>query len=84
VREVTCLVLPRVHAAGSVEGASAADISGWSSDQVVSFLDKLLEYRSLTPAHKATTRAMDAAYHLSECAPSCRLCSRALPALSPA
>lgn len=51
---------------GNVEGASAADIEGWSSNQLGAFLEKLLEYRSLTPAHKTTTRNMDKAYHLSD------------------
>ena len=33
-------------------GALSSDTSGWSSDQMVTFLDKLAEYRCLTPLNK--------------------------------
>lgn len=44
------------------EGASLSDISGWSSAQIVAFLTRLGQLRSLTPLHPTTTRAMNALY----------------------
>lgn len=38
------------------------DIDGWSSDQVVAFLTKLSELRSMTPLHATTTRLMAGLY----------------------
>jgi len=46
------------------EGAAAEDIAGWSSMQTVAFLEKLAEYRSMTPLAPATTRKMDDLYGL--------------------
>lgn len=48
------------------EGASEADIKGWSSEQVVAFLDRLGELRSMTPLNPRTTRAMAKAYPILE------------------
>ena len=45
-------------------GASHADVSGWSADQLIAFLDKLIEYRCLTPMHKTITRRLAQLYHL--------------------
>jgi leukotriene-A4 hydrolase len=44
------------------EGTSADDLKGWSSPQIVAFLDKLGELRSMTPLHPTTTRKMNALY----------------------
>jgi len=46
--------------------ASEADIEGWSTDQIVAFLDRLSELRSMTPLHPTTTRAMASAYPILE------------------
>ncbi len=46
--------------------ASSKDIGGWSSSQIVAFLDRLNELRSLTPMHSRTTRKMAATYPLLE------------------
>ncbi|KAG7670978.1 hypothetical protein Ndes2526A_g01234 [Nannochloris sp. 'desiccata'] len=46
--------------------ASPKDMEGWSSSQIVAFLDRLGELRSLTPMHPCTTRAMAKAYPLLE------------------
>ncbi|GBF94539.1 leukotriene A-4 hydrolase [Raphidocelis subcapitata] len=43
-------------------GAGPGDIEGWGSDQLVAFLAKLSELRSLTPLHPRATRAMAALY----------------------
>ncbi|KAI8469949.1 MAG: hypothetical protein J3K34DRAFT_454135 [Monoraphidium minutum] len=53
-------------------GAGPADIEGWGSDQVVSFLSKLGELRSMTALHPSATRAMDAAYGL-DAATNCEI-----------
>jgi hypothetical protein len=46
---------PSPCAAGNMpEGASAADVEGWSTDQVLTFLDKLGQLRSLQPLHAST------------------------------
>ncbi|PSC70392.1 Leukotriene A-4 hydrolase isoform A [Micractinium conductrix] len=45
-------------------GASADDIKGWSSTQIVAFLDKLGELRSMQPLHPTITRKMDELYDL--------------------
>ncbi|KAI3426280.1 hypothetical protein D9Q98_008653 [Chlorella vulgaris] len=45
-------------------GASAADIEGWSSTQVVAFLDKLAELRAMQPLHPSITRRMNELYDL--------------------
>lgn len=47
------------------EGTSADDLKGWSSPQIVAFLDKLGELRSMTPLHPTTTRKMNALYGTS-------------------
>lgn len=44
--------------------ASAADTAGWSSQQTVAFLDKLAEYRAMTPLHPSTARRMNDLYAL--------------------
>eukprot|EP00798_Chlamydomonas_sp_ICE-L_P016616 gene16616-22859_t len=44
--------------------ASSKDVEGWSSEQLVTFLDKLLEYRSLTPMHATTTKCLAKMYNL--------------------
>jgi leukotriene-A4 hydrolase len=46
--------------------ASSQGMQGWSSSQIVAFLDRLGELRSLTPMHPRTTRAMAKAYPLLE------------------
>jgi len=48
------------------QGSSAKDVEGWSSQQMVAFLDKLGEYRSLTPMAASVTRRMNDLYHLDE------------------
>jgi leukotriene-A4 hydrolase len=47
-------------------GASDKDIEGWSSSQIVAFLDRLGELRSMMPMNYRTTRAMARAYPLLE------------------
>jgi len=59
----TCDVMG-VGTGSGPEGSSASDLSGWSSEQVVTFLDKLYEYRSLTPLHKNTARRMAELYNM--------------------
>lgn len=44
--------------------ASADDLKGWSSTQVVAFLDKLAELRALQPLHPSVTRKMNELYAL--------------------
>eukprot|EP00775_Hariotina_reticulata_P009872 gene9872-10030_t len=44
-------------------GASAADIDDWDSEQIVAFLDRLGELRSLTPLAASICRAMDRLYN---------------------
>ena len=34
-----------IHAAKAPEGVTAEDMSGWNSEQLVAFLDKLSEFR---------------------------------------
>ncbi|KAL4448420.1 hypothetical protein ABPG75_005639 [Micractinium tetrahymenae] len=46
------------------QGASADDIKGWSSTQIVAFLDKLAELRALQPLHPSICRKMDELYDL--------------------
>ncbi|KAG2494613.1 hypothetical protein HYH03_007378, partial [Edaphochlamys debaryana] len=43
-------------------GASAADVAGWSSDQLVAFLDKLGQYRAPQPMHKRVTQLLASLY----------------------
>jgi len=52
--------------AGTASTASPKDMEGWSSSQIVAFLDRLGELRSLTPMHPRTTRAMAKVYPLLE------------------
>lgn len=49
---------------GGPAGASPADIDGWSTVQLLAFLDKLAELRSLQPLHPAITRKLDQLYSL--------------------
>lgn len=53
-------------------GASAADIAGWGSEQVVAFLDRLAELRSMTPLAAPMARALAAAYGL-DAATNCEI-----------
>ena len=46
-------------------GASPADVAGWSSEQRVAFLERLLELRSRTPLAVASVASLDALYALS-------------------
>jgi leukotriene-A4 hydrolase len=46
------------------QGASPSDLKNWSSAQLVTFLDRLGELRSLAAAHPSTTRAMARLYGL--------------------
>ncbi|KAK3270653.1 leukotriene A-4 hydrolase, variant 2 [Cymbomonas tetramitiformis] len=50
---------------GNFEGCSAQDIEGWEGEQVVAFLEKLLELRSMTALHPTTVRRMDDLYKFS-------------------
>ncbi|KAF8069679.1 lkhA [Scenedesmus sp. PABB004] len=43
-------------------GAGPADIAGWGTEQVLAFLERLAELRSMTPLAPALCRAADAAY----------------------
>jgi leukotriene-A4 hydrolase len=45
-------------------GASSADTAGWSSEQLVAFLDKLHEYRSMTPLSSKVSEALAKTYSL--------------------
>ncbi len=47
------------------DAASPADVAGWSSEQTVAFLDRLLELRSRTPLSVASCASLDALYNLS-------------------
>lgn len=56
---------PHCAPAGNTpEGASASDVSGWSSDQLITFLEKLAELRALQPLHASTSQALAALYGL--------------------
>ena len=58
-----------VMGVGSTSGppdASPSDIQGWPSDQITSFLDKLSEYRSLTPLNKRVSSHMAKIYGFYE------------------
>lgn len=46
------------------EGAAAEDVKGWSSEQVVAFLDRLSELRSMTPLSVRMERFGEAAGRL--------------------
>jgi len=46
------------------EGASPSDVAGWSSEQMVAFLDKLGQYRALQPLHARVTGALASLYGL--------------------
>ena len=50
----------------SPPGASVADTDGWSSEQLVTFLDKLHEYRSMTPLDKKVSAALAKVYNMYE------------------
>jgi leukotriene-A4 hydrolase len=39
-------------------------VAGWSSDQLITFLEKLCELRALQPLHASTSQAMAALYGL--------------------
>ncbi|KAG2497173.1 hypothetical protein HYH03_004762 [Edaphochlamys debaryana] len=43
-------------------GASAADVAGWSSEQMVAFLDKLGQYRAPQPMNKRVTQLLAKLY----------------------
>ncbi|GLI61916.1 hypothetical protein VaNZ11_004440 [Volvox africanus] len=43
-------------------GASPADVAGWSSEQMVAFLDKLRQFRALQPMHKTMTKRLAELY----------------------
>jgi leukotriene-A4 hydrolase len=47
------------------DAAAAADVAGWSSEQTVAFLDRLLELRARTPLSVASCASLDALYSLS-------------------
>ena len=49
-----------------LQGATKKDLEKWSSQQVVAFLDKLGEYRSMTAMHKSMTRKMNDLYSLDD------------------
>eukprot|EP00877_Chromochloris_zofingiensis_P004503 jgi/Chrzof1/14053/Cz08g22210.t1 len=53
-------------------GAGPADIQGWGTEQVVAFLTKLDQLRSLTPLHPTMTRAMAGLYNL-DAAKNCEI-----------
>jgi len=46
------------------DGVSKKDIEGWSSDQIVAFLEKLGQYRSAQPMHADNTRRLVELYGL--------------------
>ena len=48
------------------DSAAAADVEGWPSEQLVAFLDRLCELRSMTPLSAAACIAMDGLYGLSK------------------
>jgi len=48
------------------KAASPSDLDGWSSLQVVLFLDKLGEFRSMTPLSPVITRKMNEFYKLDD------------------
>lgn len=48
------------------EGVGPSDLEGWSSTQVVAFLEKLGELRSMQPLHASTARRMAELYKLDE------------------
>ncbi|GAX73644.1 hypothetical protein CEUSTIGMA_g1095.t1 [Chlamydomonas eustigma] len=53
---------------GSVDrpaGCTASDVAGWTSEQMVTFLEKLMEYRSLMPLHAKVAQGMDEVYNMS-------------------
>ncbi|MEW5318023.1 MAG: hypothetical protein WDW38_009277 [Sanguina aurantia] len=45
-------------------GCSPSDIQGWSSEQVITFLDKLASLRSMTPLSPLVARQLEAVYSL--------------------
>ncbi|KAG2443497.1 hypothetical protein HXX76_001850 [Chlamydomonas incerta] len=47
-------------------GASAADVAGWSSEQLVAFLDKLGAYRAVQPMSPRVTQLLAALYGIYE------------------
>lgn len=49
---------------GSIDAAafSAADIAGWSTEQIVAFLERLFKLALAQPLHPNTTRALSAVY----------------------
>jgi leukotriene-A4 hydrolase len=53
---------PVAGAAAGLPGAGPADVAGWSSPQLVAFLQRLGELRALQPLHPATAAALCAAY----------------------
>jgi leukotriene-A4 hydrolase len=53
---------PAAGAAAGPPGAGPADVAGWSSPQLVAFLQRLGELRALQPLHMATVAALGAAY----------------------
>lgn len=57
----TCDVMGLGTAPGPPD-ASSSDIAGWGTDRIVAFLDKLAEYRSLTPLNKRVTSHMASIY----------------------
>jgi leukotriene-A4 hydrolase len=50
------------EASNKTSTASPKDMDGWTSSQIVAFLDRLNELRSMTPMNPRTTRAMAKAY----------------------
>lgn len=52
---------------GSVDrpaGVKPSDVENWSSEQLCAFLDKLAEYRSMTPLHRKVAEALAEVYGL--------------------
>ncbi|GLC43936.1 hypothetical protein PLESTB_000211500 [Pleodorina starrii] len=47
-------------------GASPADVSGWSSEQMVAFLDKLGQFRAPQPMHSRVTKKLAEMYGIYE------------------
>lgn len=61
-----CLALEREDGTVALQGAGRGDIEGWSSQQMVAFLLKIGEYRSMTPMAPAMTRKMSELYGLDD------------------